>query len=267
MATVITFGNFKGGVGKTTNCVLTAYALSKMGKNVLLIDFDPQGDTTKLVLKSAKSLLNTEIDFDTTLMVAMQEGNIAKIVTPVLDNLSLVPSFEDFRYFPKFLERKFPNDDLSQLKYFESLLEPLQEQFDFILIDIPPTYSSFTDNALYASDYIVVLLQTHERSLEGAESFVKYLQTMVTEYDAKLDILGILAVIMKSKAKVDSTILEIAEETFGKENIMENSVNQMERLKRYDLTGITLIDYHDKKVLEKYTEIAKELISRIEKNN
>lgn len=261
-AIVVTFGNFKGGTGKTTNSTMIAYALSNMGYKVLLSDQDPQANATSLYLKTKSEITGDIVSFNKTLMTAIQEENLEEIITEVKENLYLLPSFSDFALYPRFLEKKFPNE-VDRVQYFSKLIEPIKEDFDFIFIDVPPTISIITDSALYASNFVVVVLQTQERSLQGAEVFTKYLQSLIDEYGADLDIIGILPVLLKNGAQVDLATLENAKEIFGEENLFKIIVKNMERLKRFDITGITDGDMHDRRVHESYTEIAEEFISRL----
>ncbi len=147
-------------------------------------------------------------------------------------------------------------------------MEPLKSQYDFIFIDVPPTLSLLNDTAFYACDQIVVVLQTQERSLAGAEVFITYLQdTLINDFHSLVDILGILPVLSKKGARVDEEILKAAIEEFGEENIFENKISIMERIKRMDMEGITdnPKDVHDRRVHEAFTNVAKEIISRLEK--
>ncbi len=261
-ATIVTFGNFKGGTGKTTNSTMIAYALSNMGYKVLLSDQDPQANATSLFLKTKSEKSGEIVSFNKTLMSAIQEEKLEDIITQIKDNLYLLPSFSDFALYPKFLEKKFPKD-IDRVQYFSKLIEPLKQDFDFIFIDVPPTISIITDSALYASDFVVVVLQTQERSLQGAEVFTKYLQSLIDDYNADLDILGILPVLLKNGAAVDLTTLENAKAIFGEENLFKGVVRNMERLKRFDITGITNGDMHDKRVHKNYEHVAQEFIDRL----
>lgn len=263
-AIIVTFGNFKGGTGKTTNSTMIAHALSTQGYKVLLCDQDPQANATSLYLKTKALETDEIVTFNKTLMTAIKEENLAQIVTEIKENLYLLPSFSDFALYPRFLEKKFPNDSIARVQYFSSLIEPLKKDYDFIFIDVPPTISIITDAALYASDFVVVVLQTQERSLQGAEVFTGYLQSLIDDYGANLDIIGILPVLLKNGAAVDLATLESAREIFGEENLFTNIVNNMERLKRFDITGITNEDMHDRKVHKSYKDIAEEFIARVQ---
>jgi chromosome partitioning protein len=260
---VITFGNFKGGTGKTTNSTMIAYCLAKMGYKVLVSDQDPQANATSLFLRTKALIEDDIVSYEKTLMSAIQDEDLSSIVTPIKENLYLLPSFSDFAQYPKLLEKKFPKE-IDRVQFFSKLLEPLKGDYDFIFIDVPPTISIITDSALYASNFVVVVLQTQERSLQGAEGFTTYLQTLIDDYDADLDILGILPVLWKNGAAVDIQTLDTAKEIFGEHNIFQKVVKQMERLKRFDMTGITENDMHDKNVIESYTQVATEFVHRLD---
>lgn len=270
MATIITFGNFKGGTGKTTNSAMIAYTLSNLGYKTLLIDLDPQANATALYLRTKQKLTDNIVTFDKTLMSAIADGDLPGIIIDIKENLYLLPSFADFTSYPLFLEKKFPNDQLSRVTYFDSLLSEIKDNYDFILIDVPPTLSSYTDSALFASDYTIIVLQTQERSLVGAEAYIVYLQELIDNYHADFDILGVLPVLLKNNSRVDESTLEVAKNKFGKDNMFKTLVKNMERLKRYDIIGITdpkLIkksDIHDKRVMELYQKVTKEMLNRLE---
>ncbi|EAC8616803.1 ParA family protein [Listeria monocytogenes] len=270
MAKVITFGNFKGGTGKTTNSAMIGHELARQGHKVLLIDLDPQANATALYLLTKQRLEDKVVTFDKTLMSAIAEENLEDIVLEIKDNLYLLPSFADFTSYPLFLEKKFPDRQFDRVAYFSKLITPLKSKFDFILIDVPPTLSSYTDSALYSSDYTIIVLQTQERSLVGAEAYVKYLQELIDNYHADFDILGVLPVLLKNNAAVDISTLENAKESFGEQNLFKTVVKNMERLKRYDLIGIVdpevdkSADMHDKRVLNLYKNVTTELLERLD---
>lgn len=273
MTTSITFGNFKGGTGKTTNSALISYHLAKKGYKTLIVDLDPQANATSLLLKTAQNEREEVITFPKTLMTAISEKNLSQIITPIMDNLYLLPGFADFTSYPLFLEKEFPNSQRDRIFFLKSLIEPIKEQYDYIIFDVPPTLSIFTDSAMATSDYIIIVLQTQERSFVGAEAFIQYSQELYNTYKDEIDfdIVGILPVLLKNTSKVDQTILEQAKEKFGEENLFKHVVKNMERIKRYDLIGITNPDnkknhdMHDLKLHHSYSEITDELLERLNK--
>ena len=261
---IITFGNFKGGTGKTSNATMIGYQLAQQGHKTLLLDLDPQGNATNLYLKTKEVVTGKVAIFEKTLMAAIRDEDLLSTIVPIKDNLDLIPSAADFALYPRFMEKISNYAD--RVYYLAGLVKPLRDKYEYIIVDIPPTISLITDSALVMSDYCVIVLQTHERSLQGAESFVNYMRDeIIGLYQAPtLDVVGILPVLLKNGAPVDISTLKAAQNIFGEKNMFKNTIRTMERLKRYDITGITLEDMHDKRVNEKYKEVTDELISRIE---
>ena len=288
MATTLLFGNMKGGVGKTTNSVMVAYQLAKMGYKTLVCDLDPQANATQLLRRTYGLQHDGEdLKIDKTMMVALSEQDIKSAIVNIMDNLDLLPSSEDFKSYPDFLEITFMPDkekiaenpsslqsEMATVKeqrisYFAKQLEKVKDDYDVVVIDVPPTLSVFTDSAIYATDEIVIVLQTQQRSLDGAETFFEYLQQMYNSYeDVDFDILGVLPVLLKTRSGLDDQILEDAKEDFGEDALFDQIIHHMERLKRYDRTGIadhelTKADIHDRKIHYIYSELTKEIVERL----
>lgn len=284
----ILYGNMKGGVGKTTNSVMTAYQLAKLGYKTLVCDLDPQANATQLLRRTYGLQHGSDLQIDKTMMVALMDENIKPAIVTIMDNLYLLPSSEDFKNYPDFLEMKFMLDkekiqagdsntlqsEMSKVKeqriaYFAQQLAKVRDEYDFIIIDVPPTLSIFTDSAIYATDFVIIVLQTQQRSLDGAETFFEYLQQMYNDYaNVDFDILGVLAVLLKNNAGLDSQILKDAETDFGKDMLFDQIIRHMERLKRYDRTGIaekglTKYDMHDTRLHYIYNTLTKEIVSRL----
>lgn len=265
-AKILTFGNFKGGTGKTTNSTMIGFELSNRNKKVLLLDLDPQGNATNLYLKTKSTLDGEVVIFDTTLMSAIKNKDLSSAIINIKENLDVLPSATDFSLFPRYMEF-LPNYE-DRVRYLSTLIEPLRNKYDYIIIDIPPTISLITDSALFMSDYCIIVLQTHERSLQGAEAFINYIQNdVINKFKAPtLDVLGVLPVLLKNGAPVDVSTLENAKNEFGEENMFQTTIRNMERLKRYDITGITDEDMHDKRVSQVYIEVTDELLQRVGDN-
>lgn len=264
MTTVLTFSNFKGGTGKTTNSTMTGIELSRRGHKTLLIDLDPQANATNLYLKTKENESGELVTFEQTLMAGIRSGDIKSTIINVFKNLDVLPSSADFALYPRYME-SVRKDYSERVKYLSELIAPWKDECDYILIDVPPTISLITDSALYATDYAVIVLQTQERSLQGAEAFIQYLQeTLVNQFHAPtLDVAGILPVLLKNGAPVDLSTLAKAEKMFGKENMFQTTIKNMERLKRYDVTGVTFKDQFDRAVQAVYKKVVDELLKRI----
>lgn len=261
-AITVTVGNYKGGVGKTSNSVLIAYTLAKKGIRTLVIDSDPQSNATKM-LTLTKSLQNDEVfTIGKTLMRGIADGTLEDLPVNIMENLDMLPSNIDFEEFPKFLYHH-TSEQKEEDYYLHKLVEPLKKKYDVILIDVPPMSKEVTRNAVVCSDYVLISLQTQERSLTGAENYVQELDKLNDLYQLDLVVVGILPVLLKNGGRVDDYIIETAKETFGEDNLFQTIVPQMERIKRFDINGITDRDRHDKRVLEKYEGVTNEFISRI----
>ncbi|OYS00610.1 ATPase [Lactobacillus taiwanensis] len=267
MTEIITFGNFKGGVGKTTNATQAAYELSKRGKKTLLLDLDPQANATNIMLKTKVNLTDEIFQFDSSLMSAIQSKDLTKALVNITENLDLIGSSADFSLFPRVMERQFPKY-IDRVTYLNELLKPIAQKYDYVIIDVPPTISLITDAALYASDWCVIVMQTQQQALDGASAFIQYMQKEVidTYHAPRLDLVGILPVLIQPGAPVDNLTLQNAVEEFGQANILPTSIHQMQRLKRYGVTGITNDSRYDKKVFEVYKQVVNNILSRIEAN-
>ena len=267
---------------------MTAYQLAKLGYKTLVCDLDPQANATQLLRRTYGLQHGSDLQIDKTMMVALMDENIKPAIVNIMDNLYLLPSSEDFKNYPDFLEMKFLLDkekiqagdsntlqsEMSKVKeqriaYFAQQLAKVRDEYDFIIIDVPPTLSIFTDSAIYATDFVIIVLQTQQRSLDGAETFFEYLQQMYNDYaNVDFDILGVLAVLLKNNAGLDSQILKDAETDFGKDMLFDQIIRHMERLKRYDRTGIaekglTKYDMHDTRLHYIYNTLTKEIVSRL----
>ena len=267
---------------------MTAYQLAKLGYKTLVCDLDPQANATQLLRRTYGLQNGVDLQIDKTMMVALTEENIKSAIVNIMDNLYLLPSSEDFKNYPDFLEMKYMLDkekieagnsntlqsEMSKVKeqriaYFAQQLAKVRDEYDFVIIDVPPTLSIFTDSAIYATDFVIIVLQTQQRSLDGAETFFEYLQQMYNDYaNNDFDILGVLAVLLKNNVGLDNQILKDAEADFGKDMLFNQIIRHMERLKRYDRTGIaekglTKYDMHDTRLHYIYNALTKEIVTRL----
>ena len=313
---VLVYANFKGGVGKTTNSVMTAYQLAKKGYKVLVCDLDPQANATHLLTrtytrqnnqsrkefiketvkkarKEKKTLTESDIEREVanvydkrklkelrikkTMMLALSEEDIESAIVKVMNNLYLLPSDADFTAYPDYLEQTFmPNEENykeKRVSYFAKQLSKVKDNYDFVIVDVPPTLYIYTDSAVYAADDIIIVLQTQQDSLDGAVAFFKYLQNIFDTYTTiDFDILGILPVLLENRVGLDSQILKDARATFGKEMVFKNIIKHMERLKRFGRAGIAdkdaefgKGDFHDIKVHYVYNKLSDEILERLKK--
>lgn len=264
----MTIGNLKGGVGKTTTATQIAFELSQRNYRVLLADLDPQSNSTNILLKTK---LNFNKDADTTinfsLMESIRNRDLSKSLISITQNLDLLGSSADFALFPRYEEQQHRNY-LERVKVFDKLLKPLKSNYDYIIVDVPPTVSIITDCALYSSDWVLIVVQTQQQSADGASSFLDYIQNdVINEFKApRLDLIGFLAVMLEKKSSVDQTVLHDLKVKFGDDNVLNTIVPHMARLKRFGLTGITTDNYYDQQVFKVYEKVTDEVLERISNN-
>lgn len=261
-ATVIIVGNQKGGVGKTTNSYLIGYTLAKWGVKTLVCDLDPQANITKALTLTKSNNDEEVMKFNKTLMRGIQDGNIEDLPMKILDNLYLLPSWTDFQDFPKYLYQNTKTLE-EQVFFLKPLFEPLKKEYDIILIDVPPMNPEVTENVVTFSDYVLISLQTQDDSLTGAIDYINKLLELTQKYNLSLEILGFLPMLTNRRGSVDELIIDAAKQKYGDDNIFKEVVPLMERIKRFPITGITNRNKWDKKVLNKYEKVSKEVLDRL----
>ena len=261
-AITIVMGNQKGGVGKTTNTYLIVYTLAKMGIKTLVVDLDPQANSTKTLVLTRSRESDTVEPIDKTLMRGVQEGSLEELPVKILENLYLLPSYIDFQDFTKYLYTHTSNE-YEESHLLAPLFEPLKKDYDVILLDVPPFSIEVTRNAAMFSDYALISLQTHEDSLTGAEEYVNTLVSLNEKYDINLEIIGLIPMLHDARSGVDKTIIANAKAEFGEENVFSTIVPQMARVKRFPINGITERDRFDARVLDLYQTVTDEMLSRL----
>lgn len=260
-ASVYVVGNFKGGVGKTKTVTMLSYiAATRKNRKTLVIDLDPQANATSVLAKTGDIS-----EVKTSVTDGIINGNLEPEIIHVIENLDMIAANVKFRNFGKILMKMFPDDELAQITYLKKLIEPLKEEYDSIYLDVPPTISDFSDNAMMAADHCIVILQTQELSMDGTKTYINYMQYLIDTYNTKLDIIGILPCMLQPKARVDKKVMHDAEELYGN-NVLHSIVKYQERLKAYDAEGIAMghmfngkPDHWDKVAHDLYENILNEL--------
>ncbi|EOD8774023.1 TPA: ParA family protein [Staphylococcus aureus] len=297
MTEVVSINNFKGGVSKTSSTAGIAYVLSEIKKKkVLVVDLDPQADVTDLLLKTFKennnSLLNevmnsdniesildekedeildlllrksTDINENDLYHTLKEKKHLRKTIIELSNNLSIVPSDFNMIGYPYLLEDLKLNR-IDGAKYFDSFLEEVKEDYDFILIDTPPTLSDFANSGIYSCDYSLIVVQTHVRSFNAVEKLISHLSDFRDLHDNDFDIVGVLPVMFKNQGKIDRFIIKLLKHVYGN-YVFENKVMQRERVKFWDAIGIQNEDMHDRNVLTMYENIADELLEKMRDSN
>ncbi len=253
MGKVISFSNQKGGVGKTTSAVNIAAALTKKKKKVLLIDLDSQGNATSGVGISRRNVKNSSFDLIT--------GNVepleAVIATP-FENLFLIPSSIDLAGAEIALS-EYENRNL-QLK---DKFEVLKVEYDYVIVDCPPSLGTLTVNALAASDGVVIPMTCEYYSLEGLSQIMQTVKQVKKLYNDKLDVTGILITMYDNRLNLSKQVLAEVEKYYG-DKLFKTLIPRNIRITEAPSFGQPVI-YFDKhsKGSVRYINAAQELIKRI----
>ncbi|MBE9912072.1 ParA family protein [Enterococcus mundtii] len=234
--TTFTVGNFKGGVGKTKIVSMLAYDNAIIrNRKTLIIDLDPQANLTQVI---ARTFGITTIN--TTITTGIAKGELASSIININENLDLLACDTSFRSFSSFANKH--ENELDQVTVLKKLLLPIKNNYQEIFIDVPPTISEFSDNAMAASDYSIISFQTAEESLEGVNKYVNYQKFMVDRYNLNLQIIDIVPCMVEPNDDFDKEILEEAIEKYGTA-VSKNLIHYQKRLRRYSKIGIQLRKY------------------------
>lgn len=261
-AKVITVSNFKGGSGKTTGTAGLSYVLAEAGYKTLVIDFDPQADITYYLMPDYDA--NEE---EMTFFEAVQEGDLTPILKKVHpeNELWLIPSNLDLTGLQDYMYKKHPRDLNKRNQLINEMIQPLRDSFDFIFIDVPPTVSFATNNALVASDYVIISLQTQGSSFRATQKLIPEIKELVRTLDIDLQILGVMAIIHARLSSSDMKILESAKELY-EDSMFETVIQHRERIKSWGDTGITvdMSDRWDREAIEQFRRLANEIVERLQ---
>ncbi len=254
MARVIAVTNQKGGVGKTTTSINVAYFLSKMGKRTLIIDFDPQGNATSGLGIDKQELGATMTE------VIMRQIRLAKVVLPT--------EYKDLYLAPSTSHLANTEVELAQADgRFARLREALNGviDYDYIIIDSPPSLSLLTVNGLVAADYVLLPVQAEFYALEGLGQLLESMKLIRKGLNPSLKLLGVLPTMMDSRTTLSSQVYDEIKKYFP-DKIFKSTIPRNIRLAEAPSHGAP-VGVYDRfsKGSRAYKALAKEIVERTSK--
>ena len=248
---VIAIANQKGGEGKTTTALNLAHGLTLSGSRVLLIDIDPQGNSSGIFIDPAKMEKSITDLF-------LQKEKIQDLYLPTkYDNLFLLPS-----------EISLAEVELSALNVeapyvLRDSIAQAKDLFDFIVIDCPPSLSIFTVNALVASQFVVIPLQAEKFSIDGIRGLQNTIESIKRRINPDLKILGALVTQLKSNTVLTKTILPVIQNYFP---VFKTSISTGVAIGESHLSQQTILDYNPSvKQAKEYLSFVKEVEDGVQK--
>jgi len=205
MGKIISISNQKGGVGKTTTSINLSSFLASMGKKVLIIDIDPQGNA------GSGLGLNVNEQKDTTYEVILGEISIQEASQKTgIDNLFIVPANINLSG----AEIDLMNQDKKEFS-LKNAISKQRNNYDFIIIDCPPSLGVLTINALTASDSVIITLQTEYFALEGLSQLIKIISLVQENLNSSLELEGVLLTMYDKRTNLSNQVANDVKGYFG----------------------------------------------------
>ena len=255
MSKVICITNQKGGVGKTTTAVNLAFYLAKDKYRVLLIDFDPQGNAT-----SGLGFNKEDLKASMTEVMLGQTPMISVILETKYKGLDLAPTTPQLADAEVKLTKM--NKKFVQLK---TGVESIKDSYDYIIIDSPPSLSMLTVNAMIASEYLLLPVQTEFYALEGVAQLLESMKLVRKSLNPSLKLLGVLATMYDKRTSLSAQVLAEVQKYF-KDKVFNTTIPRNVRVAEAPSHGVPVGSY-DKfsKGAKAYKDLAREVELRTTK--
>ena len=251
---VISITNQKGGVGKTTSSINIAYFIAKQGFRTLIVDFDPQGNAT-----SGLGIEKKKLEFTMADVISGEKQLRDIIIGTDFSKLKIAPSTPILANAE--VELASAKGRFTRLK---DALKTIEADFDYVILDSPPSLSLLTVNGFIASDYLILPVQAEFYAMEGLGQLLESMKLVKKGMNPNLELLGVLPTMVDSRTTLGGQVLEEIKKFFP-DKIFSNVIPRNIRLAEAPSHGVP-IGIYDRfsKGARAYKAVSKEIIQRIE---
>lgn len=252
MGKAIAIFNQKGGVGKTTTNINLAACLAVKGKKILVLDIDPQGNTT-----SGLGISKTDMELTTYELLTSDDINVEEaIVHTATEGLDMIPGS---------VQLAGAEVELVQLDHRESRLKealmPIKDKYDYIFIDCPPSLGLLTINSLTAVDSVLIPIQCEYYALEGVSQLVSTIEIVKKSLNKDLEIEGVILSMFDGRTNLSIQVVEEVKKYF-REKVYTTVIPRNVRLAEAPSYGMPIVKYDPHSAgAEAYSEFAEEFLS------
>lgn len=255
MARIVSIALQKGGVGKTTTCVNMAAVLAQQGKKVLIVDFDPQGNA------SISYGINPDQEDKTIYDVFSNGAEIKDIIKKTKFLVDIVPANDELSQLDLLIMSN-PEVFTSPAFVLKEVLEEIEIEYEYILIDLPPSLSILTVNALTASTDVLIPMQTEYLATSGVNKLLKTIEKVKEAYNPGIKILGIIPTMYNTKTNLSSVVLQEARKFFMKNGIrvFETTIYRSIKIAEAPMHGEpAVICFPENEQAQNYVELTREV--------
>ncbi len=257
MGKIISLVNQKGGVGKTTTSINLAASLALLGKKILLIDLDPQGNATTGVGINKGDINHSVYD------LLRGDASISEVIRKTdFKNLWIIPATIQLAGIDiELIEKSKVTPGFKKAYQLKEHMEGIKDEYDYVIIDCPPSLGMITTNALTASDSVIIPVQCEFFALEGITQLLNTIMLTQKNLNPNLDLEGVLLT-MLSKSNLGLDVIEEIRSYF-KDRVYDTIIPRLIRLAEAPSHGKPIVAYDPKsKGSEAYINLAKEVIMR-----
>lgn len=255
---VIAVTNQKGGVGKTTTTENVAIGLARNGCNVLIVDFDPQGDLTSCLGWKNNDSLEHSVSSMLDDYINDNDINYESLILHHEEHVDLIPANIELADFEMRLVSV-----INREQTLSNCIEPLRNQYDYIFIDCPPSLGMLTVNALSAADEVLIPVQTQYLPAKGMTKLLQTVGKVQRKINSNLKITGIVMTLADLNTNLTKSTIETIRESFGKNiRVFDTIIPKATKASEASISGKSIYAYaKDSKVALAYSNLTKELIN------